>query len=32
VRLDLLSAYMAELNIDTPKLDIDPKTFETRVR
>jgi hypothetical protein len=32
VRLDLLSQYMAELNVRTPKLDIDPETFETRVR
>jgi hypothetical protein len=32
VRLDLLSQYMAELNVDTPKFDIDPKTLETRVR
>jgi hypothetical protein len=27
VRLDLLSQYMAELDVDTPKIDIDPKTF-----
>ena len=32
VRLDLFSEYMAELNVDTPKIDIDPKTLEARVR
>lgn len=32
VRLDLFAEYMAELDVDTPKIDIDPKTFEARVR
>ena len=32
VRLDLFAEYMAELHVDTPKIDIDPKTLEARVR
>jgi hypothetical protein len=32
VRLDLFSAYMAELDVDTPAIDIDPETLEARVR
>jgi hypothetical protein len=32
VRLELFSEYMAELNVDTPKIDIDPETLEARVR
>jgi hypothetical protein len=32
VRLDLFSEYMAELNVDAPRIDIDPETLEARVR
>jgi hypothetical protein len=32
VRLDLFSEYMAELDVDTPRIDIDPQTLEARIR
>ena len=32
VRLDLFTEYMAELDVDTPQIDIDPQTLEARVR
>jgi len=32
VRLDLFAEYMAELNVDTPRIDIDPQTLEAHVR
>ena len=32
VRLDLFTEYMAEIAVDTPLIDIDPETFEARVR
>ena len=32
VRLDLFAEYMAELDVDTPRIEIDPQTFEARVR
>jgi hypothetical protein len=32
VRLDLFAEYMAELDVDTPHIDIDPQTLEARVR
>ena len=31
VRLDLFTEYMAELDVDTPRIDIDPETREARV-
>jgi hypothetical protein len=32
VRLDLFADYMAELNVRTPRIDIDPRTLEAHVR
>jgi hypothetical protein len=32
VRIDLFSEYMADLDVDAPKIDIDPETLEARVR
>jgi hypothetical protein len=32
VRVDLFADYMAELEVDTPGIEIDPRTFEARVR
>jgi hypothetical protein len=32
VRLDLFAEYMAELDVEMPRIDIDPQTLEARVR
>ena len=32
VRLDLFAEYMAELDVEMPHIDIDPRTLEARVR
>ena len=32
VRLDLFADYMAELDIDTPEIEIDPQTLAARVQ
>ena len=32
VRLDLFADYMAELDVDTPGIEIDPQTLAARVQ